>query len=230
MNFTSILSPECSKIMEKQFLIDAFAKGEAWRLFKIIGEFVEGIETLNDVGPAVSVFGSARIRADDPIYRKAEEIAKCFAKNGFAVLTGGGGGIMEAANKGAAEAGGVSVGLNIILPFEQKPNPYANIKLDFKYFFIRKVMLIKYAMAYIIMPGGFGTLDELFEAVTLIQTHRIRPLPIILVGSDYWSGLIQWIRDRLLEDRRISSEDLDILQVLDEPEEIVRTVKKIVII
>ncbi len=216
--------------MEKQFLIDAFAKGEAWRLFKIIGEFVEGIETLHEIGPAVSIFGSARIKPDDPIYKKAEEIASRFVKQGFAVMTGAGGGIMEAANKGAAEAGGKSVGLNIVLPFEQKPNPYANIRLEFKYFFIRKVMLIKYAMAYIIMPGGFGTLDELFEAVTLVQTRRIKPFPIILVESEYWGGLVEWIKARLLADKRIAPEDLEILKVMDDPEEIVKTVKKIVII
>jgi uncharacterized protein (TIGR00730 family) len=216
--------------MEKQFLINAFEKGEAWRLFKIIGEFVEGVETLQDIGPAVSIFGSARVNADDPIYKKTEKLAALFAKNGFAVMTGGGGGIMEAANKGAAEAGGTSIGLNIILPHEQIPNPYATIKLDFKYFFIRKVMLIKYAMAYIMMPGGFGTLDELFESVTLVQTRRIKPLPIILVGSDYWSGLIEWIKESLMKNNRISPEDLDILQIIDEPEQIVKTIKKFVII
>jgi len=216
--------------LEKQFLIDDLKIGEAWRLFKIIGEFVEGVENLHDLGPAVSIFGSARIKAGDPIYRKAEQLAALFAKNKIAVITGGGGGVMEAANKGAAEAGGQSVGLNIILPFEQKPNPYANICLEFKYFFIRKVMFVKYAMAYIIMPGGFGTLDELFEAVTLIQTHRIKPLPVILVGSDYWSGLIEWIKRRLLDEKRISPEDLDILLVMDEPEEIVRYVQKVVIL
>lgn len=216
--------------MEKQYLIDAFEKGEAWRLFRIIGEFVEGVERLNDIGPAVSIFGSAQMGPEDPMYQKAENIAALFAKNRFAVLTGGGGGIMEAANKGAAEAGGTSVGLNILLPFEQTPNPYANVKLEFKYFFIRKVMLIKYAVAYIIMPGGFGTLDELFEAVTLIQTHRIKPLPIIMVGSEYWSGLLEWIKARLLKEKRIDSGDMDILQVFDEPEDVVRAVQKIVII
>jgi len=216
--------------MESQFLINAFEVGEAWRLFKIMGEFVDGVETLQDIGPAVSIFGSARVRPDDPIYKKAEQTARIFAENGFAVMTGGGGGIMEAANKGAAEAGGTSVGLNIILPLEQKPNPYANISLEFKYFFIRKVMLIKYATAYIIMPGGFGTLDELFEAVTLVQTQRIKPLPIILMGSDYWSGLIQWIKSRLVPEKRINSDDADILKIIDEPEEIVKAVRKIVII
>jgi uncharacterized protein (TIGR00730 family) len=216
--------------MEKQFLIDDIKTGEAWRLFKIMGEFVEGVETLYDVGPAVSIFGSSRIKPSDPIYKKTEEIAALFVKNGFAVITGGGGGVMEAANKGAAEAGGVSVGLNIVLPFEQEPNQYSNIKLEFKYFFIRKVMFVKYAMAYIIMPGGFGTLDELFESVTLIQTKRIKPFPVILVGSDYWSGLVEWVKSRLLENKMISPEHLDILQIIDEPEEIVRAVKKIVIV
>jgi len=216
--------------MEKQFLIDDIKIGEAWRLFKIIGEFVDGVENLHDLGPAVSIFGSARIKPGDPIYAKAEHLAALFAKNHFAVITGGGGGVMEAANKGAAEAGGTSVGLNIILPFEQKPNPYANIQLEFKYFFVRKVMFVKYAMAYIIMPGGFGTLDELFEAVTLIQTHRIKPLPVILVGSEYWSGLIDWIKHRLLEEKRISPLDLEILQVMDEPEDVVKYVQKIVIL
>lgn len=218
------------KQIEKQYVIDDFTMGESWRVFKIMGEFVEGIEALHDIGPAVSIFGSARIQSDDPVYKKAEKIAALFAESSFAVLTGGGGGVMEAANKGAAEAGGTSVGLNIILPFEQEPNQYSNIKLEFKYFFIRKVMFVKYAMAYIIMPGGFGTLDELFEAVTLIQTHRIKPFPVILVGSDYWSGLIQWIKSRLLAEKRISPEDLDILQVIDEPEEVVKAVKKVVIV
>jgi uncharacterized protein (TIGR00730 family) len=216
--------------MEKQYLIDDFKLGESWRLFKIIGEFVEGVEALHNLGPAVSIFGSARIKPSDPIYGKAHEIAALFAKNGFAVLTGGGGGVMEAANRGAAEAGGTSVGLNIKLPFEQEPNPYANIQLEFKYFFIRKVMFVKYAMAYIIMPGGFGTLDELFEAVTLIQTHRIKPLPVILVESDYWSGLKEWIERRLLADKRISPPDIEILQIIDDPEAIVKAVQKVVIL
>ena len=215
--------------MEKQFLIDDLKVGEAWRLFKIMGEFVEGVEGLHDIGPAVSIFGSARVKPEAPIYRLTEKIASLFVKHNFAVITGGGGGVMEAANKGAAEAGGTSIGLNIILPFEQKPNPYANIQLEFKYFFIRKVMFVKYAMAYIILPGGYGTLDELFEAVTLIQTHRIKPLPVIMVGSAYWSGLLDWIKARLLEEERISPEDLDIMQVMDEPEEIVKYVQKVVI-
>jgi uncharacterized protein (TIGR00730 family) len=217
--------------MEKQFIVDDLnVGGEAWRLFKIMGEFVEGFDTLNEIGPAVSFFGSARIKPSDPIYKKTEKIARLFVENNFAVITGGGGGVMEAANKGATEAGGTSVGLNIILPFEQKPNSFTNVKLEFKYFFIRKVMFVKYAAAYIILPGGFGTLDELFEAVTLVQTHRIKPFPLILVGSDYWAGLNDWIKTRLLSEKRISPEDIEILQVMDEPEEIVKAVQKVIIL
>lgn len=216
--------------MEKQFLIDEFKLGESWRIFKIIGEFVEGVESLYGIGPAVSIFGSARTSPDDPVYKTAEKIAAMLVKNNFAVITGGGGGIMEAANKGATKAGGRSIGLNIILPREQKPNRYSNIKVEFNYFFIRKVMFIKYASAYIIMPGGLGTLDEFFEAATLIQTQRIKPLPIILVGSDYWSGLLDWIRNQLVKTLKISPEDMDIFQVMDSPDEIVKTIKRVVII
>ncbi len=216
--------------MEQQFVVDDFKLQESWRVFKIIGEFVEGVERLHEIGPAVSMFGSARMKPDDPYYKIAEKTASLFVKSKFAVITGGGGGIMEAANKGASEAGGTSVGMNIILPFEQHPNPFANVQIEFNYFFIRKVMFVKYAMAYIIMPGGMGTLDELFEAVTLIQTRRIRPFPLILVGSDYWKGLVDWIRDRLLQNHMISPEDMDILQIIDEPEEIVRAVKRVVVV
>lgn len=215
--------------MEKQFLIDTFKLSESWRIFKIMGEFVEGIDTLHDIGPAVSIFGSARVKPKNPVYAKTMKIAALFVKSGFAVITGGGAGLMEAANRGAAEAGGTSVGLNISLPFEQKPNPFSNVKLEFNYFFIRKVMFVKYAAAYVIMPGGFGTLDELFEAVTLIQTRRIKPLPVILVGSDYWGGLVEWLRSRLLAEDKISPEDMDIIKVIDEPEEIVKAVKQVVV-
>lgn len=216
--------------MEKQYIVDELNLYESWRLFKIMGEFVEGIDELHEIALAVSFFGSARVKPSDSIYKKAEKLAQLFVKNKFAVITGGGGGIMEAANKGAAEAGGTSVGLNIILPHEQRPNRFSNVKIDFKYFFIRKVMFIKYAMAYIIFPGGFGTLDELFEAVTLIQTRRIKPFPLILVESDYWAGLIDWIKEKLLAEKRISPKDLEILQVMDDPEEIVRAVKKVIIL
>ena len=212
--------------MEKQYVIDDFKLEESWRLFKIMGEFVDGVEALHHIGPAVTMFGSARVKPEDPIYQKTAEIAARFVKEKFAVISGGGPGIMEAANKGAKEAGGTSVGLNIELPFEQEPNPYADIQVNFRYFFVRKVMLVKYALAYVIMPGGFGTLDELFEAVTLIQTERIKSFPVILVGSDYWQGLLDWIKDQMIAAKRISPEDADILQVLDDPADIVQAVRR----
>jgi len=215
--------------MEKQYLIDDFTQRETWRIFRIMGEFVDGIETLYDVGPAVTIFGSARMKPENPYYKKAERIAALLVKQKFAVITGGGGGIMEAANKGASIAGGKSVGLNIKLPLEQEPNPYADIQLEFKYFFIRKFMFIKYSLAYIILPGGYGTLDELFEAVTLIQTKRIRPFPVILVGSEYWIGLLDWIKETLLGGKFVSPDDMEIIQVMDDPEEIVRLVRKLII-
>lgn len=212
--------------MEKQYMMEDIKLSESWRLFKIMGEFVDGVETLHDVGPAVSIFGSARMTEENPYYQKAAELAGMLAQNGFAVITGGGGGIMEAANKGAAEKNGDSIGLNIKLPREQIPNEYTNILVEFKYFFVRKVMFVKYAHAYIIMPGGFGTLDELFEAVTLIQTDRIKPLPVILFGNDYWSGLVDWIKCRLLENRMISPEDMDIIHVTEDLEEILQIIKR----
>lgn len=214
----------------RQYIIDNLSLGESWRMFRIIGEFVEGIETLHKIGPAVSIFGSARVKPEEEAYKMAEALGAAFAKQKIAVITGGGAGVMEAANKGAAEAGGVSVGMNIHLPFEQKLNPYANVQIEFKYFFIRKVMFVKYAMAYIVLPGGFGTLDELFEAVTLIQTRRIKPFPVILMGSDYWNGLVQWIKKHLLAEKRISPEDIEILQVMDDPDAVVKLVQKMVIL
>jgi hypothetical protein len=220
---------KANQLLEKhQYLIDEFKLGESWRLFKIIGEFVDGVETLHDIGPAVSMFGSARMGQDCPHYQAAVRTAELLVENGFSIITGGGGGIMEAGNKGAARKNGSSVGLNIQLPMEQKPNPYANVKLEFKYFFIRKVMFVKYAMAYIIMPGGFGTMDELFEAVTLIQTHRIKPLPVILYDSAYWCGLVDWIKCQLLENCMISPEDLQIMKMADSPEEVLAIVKETV--
>ncbi|MFO7860689.1 MAG: TIGR00730 family Rossman fold protein [Desulfosalsimonas sp.] len=212
--------------MEKQHIVEDIKLTEAWRLFKIMGEFVDGVEALYDLGPAVSIFGSARMTADNPYYQKAMELAGMLAQNGFAVITGGGGGVMEAANKGAADKGGESVGLNIKLPREQVPNEFANIQVEFKYFFVRKVMFVKYASAYVIMPGGFGTLDELFEAVTLIQTDRIVPLPVILFGRDYWSGLLEWIKQQLLSHQTISSGDLDIIHLTDDPAEVLEIVRQ----
>ena len=212
--------------METQYVVEDIKLSESWRLFKILGEFVEGVEKLHDLGPAVSIFGSARVEPGHKYYALAVEIAKKLAENGFGVITGGGGGIMEAANKGAAVGNGKSVGLNIILPREQVPNPYANIQIEFDYFFVRKVMFVKYACAYIIMPGGFGTLDEFFEAVTLIQTDRIKPLPVILFGTEYWTGLLDWIKQQLLENKMISPQDLDIVYITDDPDEIVTLVKR----
>ena len=205
--------------------INDFKTGESWRLFKIMGEFVEGIDALHNLGPAVSIFGSARTNAGHPYYKKAEQLSTLFAKKGYSVITGGGGGIMEAANKGATKAGAESIGLNITLPFEQKPNPYATTQIEFKYFFVRKVMFLKYAQAYIIMPGGFGTLDELFETITLIQTKKIRKMPIILVDKAYWDGLIHWVQNKFLEEKMISEKDLDLFHLMDDPEDIVQVVE-----
>ena len=213
-------------MVEKQFLIDELKVEESWRMFKIIGEFVDGIETLHEIGPAVSIFGSARTKPDNPDYQKAVEISSLLVKNGFAVITGGGGGIMEAGNKGAAEAGGTSVGLNIHLPFEQKPNPYANIQIEFKYFFIRKVMFVKYAQAYIIMPGGLGTMDEMFETLTLVQTQRIRKMPVILMNKEFWGGLLEWIKNSLAGNELISLVDMELFSLVDTPEEALEVVEK----
>ncbi len=215
---------------ENQYLIDTFTVQESWRLFRILSEFVDGIEALSEIQPAVSIFGSARVKENTAIYKKTYDLAYKFAKEGFNVITGGGGGIMEAANKGAADGGAKSVGLNIQLPMEQIPNPYANIKLNFRYFFVRKVMFIRYAMAYIVMPGGFGTVDELSEALTLIQTHRIRPFPVILFDSSYWNGLVDWIKDKLLGEGMISEGDLELFEVMDDPDEVVRHIKKMIIL
>ncbi len=211
---------------EKQYVLNGLAAREAWRLFKIMAEFVEGFEELPKVYPAVTIFGSTRVRPGHPYYQKAEEIARLLAAEGFSVITGGGPGIMEAANKGAAEAGAYSVGLNIKLPREQVPNPYANVKLEFRYFFVRKVMMAKYAVAFLCLPGGFGTLDEFFEAVTLVQTHKIRPVPIVLVEKKFWAGLVEWMRERLLTEGMISAEDLELFAVLDEPREVVEYIKE----
>jgi uncharacterized protein (TIGR00730 family) len=215
---------------EKQYLVDALSIDESWRIFRIMAEFVEAVEELSHIGHAVSIFGSARVAPEDEYYQKAEEVARLLAREGFGVITGGGPGIMEAANKGALEGGGKSVGMNIRLPFEQKPNPYANITIDYKYFFIRKVMFIKYAMAYVILPGGFGTMDELFEALTLIQTKRIKSFPVILMGSEYWGGLIEWLRETMLREGKMSEEDLDIIRVIDEPDQVVKHIRKFVIL
>jgi uncharacterized protein (TIGR00730 family) len=215
---------------EKQYVVDALSIEESWRVFRIMAEFVDAIETLSGVKNAVSIFGSARSKPGDAYYQKAELLARLLVENGFSVITGGGPGVMEAGNKGAAEAGGQSVGMNIRLPFEQKPNPYANLTINYKYFFIRKVMFVKYAMAYVILPGGFGTIDELFEALTLIQTKRIKPFPVILMGSDYWKGLYDWLRGTMLREEMIAPEDLERFLIVDDPCEAVRHIKKYVIV
>ncbi len=217
--------------MHHQYWLDYFNAGDSWRLFRIMAEFVDGFDSLSSMhGPAVSFFGSARTTKDDKYYKLTEKIAAELADQGYGIITGGGPGIMEAANKGAAEAGGHSVGLNIDLPFEQEPNIFTNMPLSFKYFFVRKVMFIKYAQAFICMPGGFGTLDEAFEAFTLIQTKRIKPFPVILVGTSYWSGLLDWIKEKMLAADRVDVEDMAILKVLDEPQEIVSYIKKTVVL
>ena len=209
--------------LEKQYVIDALAV-DSWRLFRIMGEFVQGFEEMADVGKAVTIFGSARFKADHPYYEKAEKLARELAETGYTVLTGGGPGIMEAGNKGAFEAGGRSFGLNIDLPHEQDPNPYQTDEIKFRYFFTRKVMLVKYSTAFVIFPGGFGTLDEMFEALTLIQTKKIKPFPVYLIGVDYWGGLLEWLKTTLSSMGTISTEDLELFKVLDDvsdiPEEI----------
>ena len=216
--------------LQHQYWLDYFNAGDSWRLFRIMAEFVEGFDTLSGVkGPAVSFFGSARTTPDDAYYELTERIAAELVNNGYTVITGGGPGIMEAANKGAVQAGGNSVGLNINLPFEQEPNIYSNLPLSFKYFFVRKVMFIKYALAFICMPGGFGTLDEVFEALTLIQTKRIKPFPVILVGNEYWSGLLDWIKDKMHLTGKVEDDDMFIFTVIDDPVEIVSYIKKMVV-
>ncbi|GAA5173574.1 TIGR00730 family Rossman fold protein [Niveibacterium umoris] len=199
---------------------------EAWRIFGIMSEFVEATERLAPIRPAVSIFGSARTKPDDPYYQKAETIARLLSDSGFAVISGGGPGIMEAANKGAFFGKSPSVGLNIQLPMEQHGNPYQDVSQTFHHFFARKYMFVKCASAYVVMPGGFGTLDELMEALTLIQTRKSRRIPVILVHSPFWGGLIDWFRDRLVAEKMVNPEDLDLIQVIDSPEEVVEAIFK----
>jgi len=213
-------------IEEKQYVLEGLQAKESWRLFRILAEFVDGFEVLPKVYPGVTIFGSSRTKPEDPDYQKAERLGKLLAKAGFSVITGGGPGIMEAANKGAKNAGGYSVGLNIRLPMEQEPNPYANIRLEFRYFFVRKVMLAKYSVAFVFFPGGFGTMDEMFEILTLVQTKKIRPVPIVLVDKQFWKPLLSWFTKTLIPENKISSSDLEIFKVLDEPEEIVNYIKE----
>ncbi|MFV0534884.1 MAG: TIGR00730 family Rossman fold protein [Cumulibacter sp.] len=198
---------------------------DPWRVLRIQSEFVEGFGLLSEVPSCVSVFGSARTKPDERDYVVAEQTARLIVEEGYGVITGGGPGIMEAANKGAQEAGGLSIGLGIELPFEQGLNPWVDLGVNFRYFFVRKTMFVKYSQAFVIMPGGFGTMDELFEALTLVQTRKITRFPVILVGSDYWRGLVAWLRETMAREKRISRADLDLLHVVDEPQEVIEVLR-----
>jgi uncharacterized protein (TIGR00730 family) len=199
---------------------------DPWRVLRIQAEFVEGFGLLSELGHAVSIFGSARTKPGTEEYELAERIGALLARAGYAVITGGGPGVMEAGNKGATEAGGVSVGLGIELPFEQKLNDYVDIGLEFRYFFVRKTMFVKYSQAFVVLPGGFGTLDELFEAITLVQTRKITRFPIVLVGTDYWGGLLEWIKNKMLPDAKISPADIELVNVTDDPEEVISCIRR----
>ena len=199
---------------------------DPWRVLRIMSEFVEGFEQFSKIGPAITIFGSARTQKTNRLYKDADKTAKLLVKEGYAIITGGGPGIMEAGNKGAAEAKGTSIGLNIELPFEQKPNPFINKLINFHYFFCRKMMFLKYAKAFVIFPGGYGTLDELFESLTLIQTKRMPKFPVIFYGSKYWKGLVEWLKEALLGDGNIDEEDLNIFQIVDKPEDVIKIIKK----
>jgi uncharacterized protein (TIGR00730 family) len=203
----------------------AFLDTDPWRTLRIMAEFVEGFDALAGLGPAVTVFGSARLGEDHPQYELGRAIGRKLAEAGFAVITGGGPGVMEAANRGCQEAGGMSIGCNIELPHEQALNPYCDLGVQFRYFFARKTMFVKYADAFVILPGGFGTLDELFEALTLIQTGKIRHFPVVLVGRDYWTGLLEWMRSTQLRAGAIAQTDIDLIQVTDDPDEVCRIVQ-----
>ena len=216
-------------INEPKYCLDNTVVGDSWRMFRIMSEFVDGFDAMSAIHiPAVTVYGSARTPKDHKYYLLAEKIAGGLVRAGYCVITGGGSGIMEAANKGAAEAGGLSIGMNINLPHEQAQNIYTNFPLNFKYFFVRKVMFMKYSSGFICMPGGFGSLDELFEALTLIQTERIKPFPIVLVGREFWAGLVDWIKDKLLNEGNIHAEDLLLLKVLDDADEVVEYLQQMI--
>jgi len=220
---SSVNDPHAPRTMKKW----AKLKGEnSWTMFKVISELVDGFETMNNIEPCVSIFGSARTREGDKFYELAVEVARALTIEGFGIITGGGPGAMEAGNKGAYIEGGTSVGLNIDLPFEQSHNPYINPdkNLNHRYFFIRKVLFVKYAQAFVVMPGGYGTLDELFEVLTLIQTKKITPVPVVLVGTEFWSGMKDWIKNVMLVEGNISPEDVDMIPIVDEPKEIVKII------
>jgi hypothetical protein len=220
------LSDKLPQTSDRYAMMQRFRSREAWHVLKILSEFVESAEELQTITPAVSIFGSARIARDHPYYKLTEEVARLLSDAGFSVLSGGGPGIMEAANKGAFYGKSPSVGLNIVLPHEQKPNEYQDLSLRFNHFFSRKVMFVQHAIAYVVMPGGFGTLDEMFEALTLVQTGKSRKIPIILCGRTFWQGLVDWVRDRLVAENMIHASDLDLLRIIDEPQQIVETIFK----
>ncbi|HEX6728487.1 MAG TPA: TIGR00730 family Rossman fold protein [Pyrinomonadaceae bacterium] len=205
---------------------DEFTHTDTWRVFRIMGEFVEGFDEMATLTRGIAIFGSARTKQDDDYYKAAQETAALLAQEGFAVITGGGPGIMEAANRGAFEAGGLSIGCNIELPFEQSSNAYLTRSVTFHYFFVRKLMFVKYSLGFIIFPGGFGTLDELFEALTLIQTTKIRNFPVVLFGRDYWNGLLNWMRDYMLPHGKVNEVDLSLFKVTDSPSEVVQIILK----
>ncbi len=204
----------------------AFTRTDPWRVLRILGEFVEGFDTLSDVHNAVTIFGSARTQADDPYYDKAVETARLLAREGFPIITGGGPGIMEAANRGAQEGNGLSIGCNIELPFEQGTNTYVDRAVHFRYFFVRKTMFVKYSTAFIVFPGGYGTMDELFEALTLIQTGKVKHFPVVLFGAAYWNGMVEWLRDRVAGEGKIATTDLELFHVTDDPMDAVRRILK----
>ncbi len=201
-------------------IIEDFKGDQSWRIFRIISEFTEGFDRLADVRDAVSIFGSARLKPDHLYYKKTVELAELLGQHDFSIITGGGPGVMEAANKGAYQQKQLSIGLNIELPMEQTPNPFLDVSLNFRYFFVRKVMLVRYSMGYVCMSGGFGTLDEFFEALTLMQTDKIYPIPLVLFGSEFWQGLVDWIKSRLLEYKTISEKDLELFTITDDPQEV----------
>ncbi len=212
--------------MSNGYEINELAKEESWRMFRIMGELVEGFDSLSGIEPAVTIYGSSRLGVEDELYAETGEIAYRLGQLGFSIVTGGGPGVMEAANKGALKAGVTSVGLNISLPEEQACNTYATKSITFDHFFTRKVMLVKYAVAFVIMPGGLGTLDELTEVLTLMQTHKIKPFPVVLFNGEFWKGFLDWLRRSVLSRKYVSEHDLDLLRVLDRPEEVVETIRR----
>ena len=215
---------ERMKPNQKGKLMEDLKMEDPWRVFRIMGEFVGGVHELAEIGPAVSIFGSARTKRTNGLHAQAVKTAQLLAKEGYAIITGGGPGIMEAGNKGALNAKGRSIGLNIELPFEQKPNRYINKLINFHYFFCRKVMFVKYAKAFVIFPGGFGTLDELFESLTLIQTGRMGKFPVVLFGSQYWSGLVDWLKNTVVKEKNIDPQDVEIFQIVDTPEDVLKAI------